>query len=196
MVQWPSANQATLGNNVLRGTDSDDTPVRPARRGPPCSAATATTGWQGGRGAMFSPAMPAATCLPARPAATFFYGGANADTLRGGEGADALEGDGGRDVVVGGNGRDTLAGGAGADVFRFASATEVGLGRSSDTILDFEARDEIDLSGIDADTTTPRRHDAFSLSAMAPSRAHRESCALPPACWQETSTETARQTSR
>jgi Ca2+-binding RTX toxin-like protein len=82
-------------------------------------------------------------------------GVAGNDTLRGGGGNDVLVGGSGNDRLLGGAGSDRLAGGlgtdvmngdAGADTFTFASVNEIG----GDTILDLEAADRIDLSGLDA----------------------------------------------
>lgn len=81
-------------------------------------------------------------------------GGAGSDTLFGGPGDDYLSGGGGADRLVGGWGVDTLVGGAGRDVFVFADPGHAGRGAERDTILDFGWGDRIDLSGMDADTTT------------------------------------------
>lgn len=73
------------------------------------------------------------------------YGGADSDVLTGGDGADRL---------YGGTGDDLLTGGAGNDVFVIA---ELG----QDRISDFRrGQDKIDLSGLDANSTT-EDHDAF-----------------------------------
>jgi Ca2+-binding RTX toxin-like protein len=79
-------------------------------------------------------------------------GGAGADTLRGVAGNDSLWGGDGADVLVGGAGVDSLTGGSGSDQFRFALASETGLGTLADRITDFfQAQgDRIDLSAIDA----------------------------------------------
>lgn len=116
-------------------------------------------------------------------------GGGGRDLLRGGPGDDRLLGDGGGDRLIGGTGRDVLLGGAGndrqsggagadrlaggwgADVlsggpgrddFVFADPGHAGAGAARDVILDLEARDRIDLSGMDADAATPG-DDAFAL---------------------------------
>lgn len=79
-------------------------------------------------------------------------GGLGNDVLRSGNAADRLFGGGGDDVLRGGKGSDLVRGGAGADVFVFATLGEVGKGAGLDTIADFAVnRDQIDLSGIDAD---------------------------------------------
>ena len=56
------------------------------------------------------------------------------------------------DILVGGQGTDDLTGGSGADVFDFNNLTELGLGRTHDTIQDFRVgdHDKIDLSDMDA----------------------------------------------
>jgi Ca2+-binding RTX toxin-like protein len=81
-------------------------------------------------------------------------GNAGANVLLGAAGSDYLIGLGGADTLDGGEGQDFLVGGAGADVFRFTSVSHSPLGLA-DTISDFESGiDKIDLSAIDADSTT------------------------------------------
>ncbi|APG88181.1 serralysin C (plasmid) [Sinorhizobium americanum CCGM7] len=85
------------------------------------------------------------------------YGGNGSDKLYGSSGNDALIGEAGNDALYGGTGADRLYGGAGADTFSFrtlAESTAAATGR--DTIYDFLASqsDKIDLSAIDANTTT------------------------------------------
>ena len=83
-------------------------------------------------------------------------GGRGNDVLIGGSGADQLFGGRGRDVLNGGGGHDTLEGNAGADRFDFNSAAESPAGHGRDHITDFQpGLDHIDVSTIDADTTTP-----------------------------------------
>ncbi|MBP7704470.1 MAG: calcium-binding protein [Caulobacter sp.] len=81
------------------------------------------------------------------------YGGAGTDTLNGGSGSDTLEG---------GVGADKLTGGAGSDTFRFTDLDLSGGAVERDQIfdLDFADGDVIDLSSIDADTSTGG-NDAF-----------------------------------
>ncbi len=80
-------------------------------------------------------------------------GGRGNDDLIGGRGADRLNGGQGADSLRGGLGRDQLTGGAQADVFEFRSEGEIGRGRSSDTIRDFERNlDQIDMSRVDGNT--------------------------------------------
>lgn len=89
-------------------------------------------------------------------------GGGEADTISGGDGADRLDGGAGDDRLNGGAGADTLFGGTGferlkggteADTFLFTD-----IGESSpaapDLITDLQPLDFIDVSAIDADTTT------------------------------------------
>ncbi|GAA6200450.1 calcium-binding protein [Aquicoccus sp. SU-CL01552] len=77
-------------------------------------------------------------------------GGNGADTLSGGNGADTLSGGNGADTLSGGKGTDTLSGGNGADTFEFNTKAEA----NGDVITDFTSTDMIDLSDIDADSTT------------------------------------------
>jgi Ca2+-binding RTX toxin-like protein len=74
------------------------------------------------------------------------------DDLYGDAGHDSLTGGDGDDILVGGQGTDDLTGGSGADVFDFNNLTELGLGRTHDTIQDFRVgdHDKIDLSDMDA----------------------------------------------
>jgi len=96
-------------------------------------------------------------------------GSAFADKLLGGNGANTLNGGAGNDQLNGGVDADLLIGGAGNDTFVFNSATDIGIGASTDSILDFEAGgnsaatriDLIDLSAIDANTKTSNKDDAF-----------------------------------
>lgn len=84
------------------------------------------------------------------------YGGVGNDVITGDNGNDVLYGDGGNDqidggggndTIYGGPGTDTLTGGAGNDVFVFVGNGDIGLGATSDRILDFTSgADKIDLS--------------------------------------------------
>ena len=94
--------------------------------------------------------------------ADFLSGGTGRDTLTGDKGSDDLRGDAdddlldgeggnddlnggsGDDRLIGGAGDDRLIGGAGADVFVFAD------GHGTDTIVDFDTGDVIDLSAFPA----------------------------------------------
>jgi Ca2+-binding RTX toxin-like protein len=91
-----------------------------------------------------------------------FGGGGAADILIGGRGDDLLSGAYGADTLIGGRGADTLQGWLGADVFLFDDLdSTVG---ASDVIDDLEARDTINLSRIDADTTS-EGNQAFNFVA-------------------------------
>jgi VCBS repeat-containing protein len=96
-------------------------------------------------------------------------GGDNTDMLlNGGSGNDTIIGGPGADIIIGGFGADTLTGGDGNDNFVYSDVRD-----TNDTILDFMAGDEINLSGIDADPlaalnqsfawggTTPTAHGAW-----------------------------------
>ncbi|UEM25321.1 M10 family metallopeptidase C-terminal domain-containing protein (plasmid) [Skermanella mucosa] len=84
------------------------------------------------------------------------YGGNGDDGLDGGAGTDILKGGAGDDDLTGGAGMDRLYGGAGADrfIYRSADDSEPGWGER-DGIQDFNrGLDRIDLTRIDADTTS------------------------------------------
>ena len=68
-------------------------------------------------------------------------GGNEVDTLNGGAGNDTLDGGTEGDVLNGGAGNDTLKGGTGIDRFVFGDA-------GTDTIVDFQKGEKIDLSGL------------------------------------------------
>jgi len=89
-------------------------------------------------------------------------GASGNDLLVGGIDADSLSGGAGKDTLIGGLGQDTMTGGSGADIFRFTSIAEMGSSSAAcDTITDFKpGEDKIDLSHIDADTSTSA-DDAF-----------------------------------
>lgn len=118
-------------------------------------------------------------------------GGIGTDRLVGGSGADSMSGEGGNDRLSGGagsdnlnsgGGSDTLAGGSGKDVlnggaddlkdtFDFNIISESGLGLQADRVENFLNRvDEIDLSGIDANSTTTG-NSAFEFNGTT-ARAH------------------------
>jgi Ca2+-binding RTX toxin-like protein len=75
--------------------------------------------------------------------------------------ADTLTGDHFANTLDGSNGADTLTGGKGADTFLFASHF-YSLATAPDHITDLQKADIIDLSGMDADTSTTI-DDAFHL---------------------------------
>jgi Ca2+-binding RTX toxin-like protein len=80
-------------------------------------------------------------------------GGTGSDLLIGGRGDDTLNGGLGSDTLRGGVGADVLDGSGGSDHFLYSKIGE-SLVRSSDTIVHLQDIDVIDLSAIDADTTT------------------------------------------
>lgn len=90
-------------------------------------------------------------------------GNAAANSLDGMIGNDTLNGVGGNDILIGGLGKDKLTGGTGADIFKFVTIFETAANTNRDTITDFSSfqGDKIDLSLIDADTSTAK-DDSFS----------------------------------
>jgi Ca2+-binding RTX toxin-like protein len=74
-------------------------------------------------------------------------------SIMSGAGNDTLTGGAGADMIFGGGGADTLTGGGGNDTFVYRSTGDSNAA-AKDTILDFTLGDVIDLSFIDADTTT------------------------------------------
>jgi len=90
-------------------------------------------------------------------------GNSSNNTLSGGAGNDALMGGAGNDRLIGGLGKDILTGGSGDDIFVFGNARESEATSSTcDVITDFkQSADKIDISKIDANTTTSTR-DAFT----------------------------------
>lgn len=82
-------------------------------------------------------------------------GNASNNVLRGLAGNDTIDGGGGVDRISGGDGIDTMTGGAGNDVFMFQSVAEIGNNALlMEQITDFAAGDLLDLTAIDANTTT------------------------------------------
>jgi Ca2+-binding RTX toxin-like protein len=94
-------------------------------------------------------------------------GGLSNDRLFGGDGNDTLNGGVGADTLNGGLGRDTLYAGPGdgvRDLFVFASTAESPVGTKRDVVHDFiSGLDELDLSGIDANSRTAG-DDLFKFS--------------------------------
>ena len=81
------------------------------------------------------------------------------DALLGGAGNDTIDGGDGNDRIVGGLGADELVGGSGRDVFIYSSIADSSISQP-DEIYDFDlSQDRINLSAIDADTTTPGKQD-------------------------------------
>ncbi|MFJ4453914.1 cadherin-like domain-containing protein [Pseudomonas sp. NPDC089392] len=89
------------------------------------------------------------------------------NVLDGGKGNDQLFGGDGNDTLIGGLGKDILTGGAGADIFKFGALAEMGTSSSTrDVITDFESGiDKIDLSALDANTTTSADNPFVSFIA-------------------------------
>lgn len=89
--------------------------------------------------------------------------GANTLTARGGN--DQVNGNGGDDTLIGNTGRDTLVGGQGADTFVYTAIADSRAGATNrDFINGFDrGSDVIDLSAIDANTTTFGVDDAFEF---------------------------------
>lgn len=75
-----------------------------------------------------------------------------------------LIGGSGNNVIIGSTGADVLTGGLGADTFDFNLITESLVGAGRDIITDFSALqlDKVDLSGIDAISSTSAVNDVFS----------------------------------
>lgn len=86
--------------------------------------------------------------------AQIIAGNAGNNILLGGGGRDTLLGGGGDDILDGGAGDDVLTGGSGADTFRFSDTIGAGPANALGWITDFAPEDMIDLSQIDANTTT------------------------------------------
>lgn len=89
-------------------------------------------------------------------------------TLNGGIGNDTLTGGAGNDRLIGGKGVDTMTGGGGADIFAFSTGDSSTATGSHDLITDFTpGTDQLDLTGVDADTSTSGIVDAFRFLAGA-----------------------------
>lgn len=86
------------------------------------------------------------------------------DSLWGYSGNDNLNGGDGSDYISGDDGTDTLTGGLGADWFYFSSEQHSPNSSLRDSIKDFKSSegDVIDISGIDADASTPFDNEAFA----------------------------------
>ncbi len=93
-------------------------------------------------------------------------GSAFDDILWGNFGTNVIDGGAGNDVLIGRGGVDYLVGGAGNDIFDYNAITESQSGIGVDDILDFELGDLIDVSSIDADTTTAG-NQAFTFIGSA-----------------------------
>ena len=89
-------------------------------------------------------------------------------SLDGRGGNDTLTGGAGNDRLIGGTGRDTMTGNGGIDTFAFSTGDSSASSGQHDLITDFTpGTDKIDLTGIDADTSTPGIWDAFHFLATA-----------------------------
>ena len=141
---------AGAGSNVITGGDGVDT----------LSYAFA------GAGVLFSLAIGSAQATGGSGSDTAvgienLTGSDFADTLSGSSGANLLAGGLGSDRLDGGAGRDSLQGGLGADVFVFSALSDSSADPAlADVITDFTAGDLIDLSALDADSST-LTDDAF-----------------------------------
>ncbi|HEX8528142.1 calcium-binding protein [Allosphingosinicella sp.] len=90
-------------------------------------------------------------------------GNDGANAIDGGQGDDSISGLGGADVLIGDLGADLLTGGTGNDVFTYLLAIDSAPG-SADRITDFvSGADKIDLSAIDANSTTEGTNEAFTF---------------------------------
>jgi trimeric autotransporter adhesin len=93
--------------------------------------------------------------------------------ITGNSAANVLMGGDGNDTIHGGGGADMLTGGVGNDTFTFTDISD-SLPGSADTITDFTTNDgegsddQIDLSGIDADTSVAG-DQAFTIDTSTPS---------------------------
>lgn len=88
-----------------------------------------------------------------------------ADTIVGTDLADTIYGLGGDDRITGLFGKDILYGGAGNDTFVYLATTDSRAGIATrDVIADWNTGDKIDLSAIDADSTTAGKQ-SFVFSA-------------------------------
>ncbi len=81
------------------------------------------------------------------------HGSIYGDTLIGDAGANTINGDAGDDVLIGNGGADVFKGVGGADTFVFLALSD-SLVANPDLVKDFTVGDKIDLSAIDADSTT------------------------------------------
>lgn len=94
--------------------------------------------------------------------------------IYGDAGNDTIEGGGGDDLLIGGLGTDQLTGSGGNDIFMFSSAADSPTQATADRITDFDGnpsggQDLIDLSLIDANTTTLLVNDAFLFGGASAS---------------------------
>lgn len=85
----------------------------------------------------------------------------SADLLKGGGADDTIDGGAGKDIINGQAGADSLTGGLGKDIFQFSKITDVTV---ADVITDLQDTDHVNLTAIDADSTTGG-NQAFHLVA-------------------------------
>ncbi|AEQ52571.1 M10 family metallopeptidase C-terminal domain-containing protein [Pelagibacterium halotolerans] len=97
-----------------------------------------------------------------------FVGGSGNDTITGSGAANVLSGGDGNDILEGLAGKDILAGGAGNDAFVFRNVAHSSPGTADrDVIADFtQGEDTIDLSLIDANTTTSGNQAFIFLASV------------------------------
>jgi len=142
------------GNNVLNGGAGIDTLTYVhATGGVSVSLALSSAQTTGGAGV---DTISLFENLTGSALADTLTGSTAANILTGLDGADSLNGGSGNDTLVGGAGDDTLTGGANADHFVYADGpVPGGAGLGVDTITDFSHSlgDQLDLSGLDANTT-------------------------------------------
>ena len=87
------------------------------------------------------------------------------DNLKGGGGDDIMNGGAGRDMMTGGKGADLMKGGKGVDTFKYNKVGD-STKDSFDLISKLTKQDKIDLTKIDADTTSAG-NDAFTFVGKA-----------------------------
>lgn len=118
----------TRGDDTIKGTDGDDS----------IYGSTGNDNLQGGQGD------------------DHVQGGGGVDFVGGGQGNDTLLGGAGDDTLHGGIGADSLVGGQGGDVFSFTALSDSTVDPAGRDTVIFSSHqgDSIDLSAIDADTTT------------------------------------------
>lgn len=149
---------AGLMGGGLNGTEADADPILSHlwAEGHDVTGSTGGDSYSGTRHADTARGMGGADLLA---------GAGGNDRLLGGAGADTLDGGAGRDRLPGGAGADVLTGGAGADRFVFTKAADL----RGETLTDFTPAqgDKIDLSRVDADSTTKGMQDFSFLGADA-----------------------------
>jgi Ca2+-binding RTX toxin-like protein len=84
----------------------------------------------------------------------------------GGAGADQLTGGAAEDILFGGLGSDQMVGNLGADTFVYTNAAQSTLA-TTDSIGQFRSDDIIDISAIDANTTTGGNQDFAFIGSQA-----------------------------